>query len=55
MLIKHFALNDQETNRSGASTWTNEQAIREVYLRSFEYAFTEGNVNGVMTSYSRVG
>ena len=55
VLIKHFALNDQETNRSGASTWTNEQAIREVYLRSFEYAFTEGNVNGVMTSYSRVG
>lgn len=55
VLIKHFALNDQETNRSGASTWTNEQAIREVYLCSFEYAFTEGNVNGVMTSYSRVG
>lgn len=55
VLIKHFALNDQETNRCGVSTWANEQAIREVYLRAFEYAFTQGEANGVMTSYSRVG
>ncbi len=55
VLVKHFALNDQETNRCGVSTWANEQSIREVYLRSFEYAFTEGTANGVMTSYSRVG
>ena len=36
--IKHFALNDQETNRvnNGVSTWANEQAIREIYLKPFE-------------------
>lgn len=38
--IKHFALNDQETNRvnNGVSTWANEQAIREIYLKGFEMA-----------------
>ncbi len=36
--IKHFAMNDQETNRvnNGVSTWANEQAIREIYLKPFE-------------------
>jgi len=36
--VKHFALNDQETNRvnNGVSTWANEQAIREIYLKPFE-------------------
>ncbi|MDR1272125.1 MAG: glycoside hydrolase family 3 C-terminal domain-containing protein [Clostridiales Family XIII bacterium] len=38
--IKHFALNEQETNRvnNGVSTWANEQAIREIYLKPFEIA-----------------
>lgn len=36
--IKHFALNDQETNRHGVCTWANEQAIREIYLKPFEIA-----------------
>lgn len=38
--IKHFALNDQETNRvnNGVATWANEQAIREIYLKGFEKA-----------------
>ncbi|MGL5260461.1 MAG: glycoside hydrolase family 3 C-terminal domain-containing protein [Lachnospiraceae bacterium] len=37
--IKHFALNDQETNRinNGVSSWVNEQAMREIYLKPFEY------------------
>lgn len=35
-LTKHFALNNQETNRKGVCTWANEQAIREVYVHSFE-------------------
>ena len=37
--IKHFALNDQETNRdknNGVATWANEQAVREIYLKPFE-------------------
>lgn len=38
--VKHFAVNDQETNRvngGGISVWANEQAVRELYLRPFEY------------------
>lgn len=55
VMVKHFALNDQELDRAGICTWANEQSIREVYLRAFEYAFTEAGGNGVMSSYSRVG
>lgn len=39
---KHFAFNDQETNRSGVSTFVNEQAAREIYLRAFEGALASG-------------
>ncbi len=34
--IKHFAVNDQETNRKNIATWATEQAIREIYLKPFE-------------------
>ena len=34
--LKHFALNDQETNRSGVATYCTEQALREIYLKPFE-------------------
>ncbi|MEV7971758.1 glycoside hydrolase family 3 C-terminal domain-containing protein [Cellulomonas sp. NPDC089187] len=36
--LKHFALNDQETNRvnNGIATWADEQTIREIYLKAFE-------------------
>ncbi len=36
--LKHFALNDQETNRSGVATYCTEQALRELYLKPFELA-----------------
>ncbi len=36
--LKHFALNDQETNRSGVATYCTEQALREIYLKPFEIA-----------------
>ena len=36
--LKHFALNDQETNRAGVSTFCTEQAFRELYLKPFEIA-----------------
>lgn len=36
--LKHFALNDQETNRSGIATYCTEQAFREIYLKPFEIA-----------------
>ncbi len=55
--LKHFALNEQETDRSGAGlvTWANEQTIREIHLRQFEIAVTSGNVMGVMSSFNRIG
>ena len=52
---KHFALNDQETNRYGASIFANEQAIREIYLQGFEYAVSEGGTNGMMAAMNRIG
>ncbi len=42
--LKHFALNDQETNRAGVSTFCTEQALREIYLKPFEIA-VKGNDN----------
>lgn len=53
--IKHFTLNDQETNRTGVSTFCTEQVLRETYLRAFEYAFTKGGTNAVMGSFNRIG
>ena len=53
--VKHFALNDQETNRYGASVFANEQAIREIYLQGFKYAITEGKTKGVMAAMNRIG
>ena len=55
---KHMALNDQETNRDangGVATYCLEQAIREIYLRPFEDALTEGGAMGVMSSMARIG
>ncbi len=53
--IKHFAGNDQETNRRGLSIFVNEQAFRQNDLKAFEGGFTIGGASGTMTSYSRIG
>ena len=53
--IKHFAINDQDTNRKGLATFANEQAIREIYLTPFEISVKEGGSNAVMTSHNRFG
>ncbi|MGT2799551.1 glycoside hydrolase family 3 protein [Streptococcus marmotae] len=53
--MKHFALNDQESNREGVATWSNEQAIREVYLKAFEIPVKEGKATGLMSSFNRIG
>lgn len=50
---KHFAFNDQETHRNGLSTFLNEQAAHEIYLRAFEGSLTIGL--GMMSAYNRVG
>lgn len=55
MLLKHCVLNEQESGRIGSSSWANEQAIREVYLKPFQIAIEEGGVQGVMTSLNRLG
>ncbi len=54
--VKHFALNDQESNRTmGVSTWCSEQAMRQIYLRAFEIAIKDGKSLGVMTSFNSIG
>ena len=54
--IKHFALNEQETNRSNfLCTYANEQSMREIYLKPFELAVKDGDAGAVMTAESYVG
>lgn len=53
--IKHFALNDQETQRNDIQIWANEQTLREIYLKPFEYAVVEGGANNAMASFTRIG
>lgn len=54
--IKHFAMNDQETNRIyQVCTWSTEQAIRENYLKAFEIAVKEGKTGAVMDAHSFIG
>ena len=53
--VKHFALNDQESNRLSLSVWSNEQAMRELYLKAFEIVVKEGKTTAIMSSYSYLG
>ena len=54
--VKHFATNDQETNRTGLlCTWLNEQSLREIYLKSFEIAFKNGNPGATMVAFNNIG
>ena len=55
--VKHFALNDQETNRdtNGLVTWADEQTFREVYLKPFQMIVEEGGTNAIMSSFNRIG
>ena len=57
--VKHFAVNDQETDReyNGILVWANEQAMRELYLKPFEIAVKTSatKVNGMMSSFNRIG
>lgn len=54
--IKHYALNDQETNRNTMlCTWASEQSIREIYLKPFELAVKEGGADAVMSSFNYIG
>ena len=54
--MKHFAMNDQETHRTDMlCTWSNEQAIREIYLKPFELSVKEGKCGAVMSAFNYIG
>ncbi len=53
--LKHFAFNDQETNRVGISNYMTEQRAREGDLRAFQGAVEDAQAYGLMTSFTRFG
>ena len=52
--VKHFACNNQEDNRNFVSSNLSQRALREIYLRPFEYAVRKGGAKSIMTSYNKV-
>jgi len=55
VFIKHYAINDQETDRMSILTYVNEQTMREIYLKAFQIPVEEGKANAVMSSFNYVG
>ena len=56
--MKHFALNDQDTNRSAFNhicIFAQEQSIREIYLKPFQMAVEDAGAKGIMVSMNRIG
>ena len=52
--IKHFAVNNQETNRGSVDAQVDERTLREIYLKPFESAIREGGAMSVMPAYNKV-
>ena len=52
--VKHFACNNQEDNRNFVSSNVSQRAMREIYLRAFEFPVRHGKAKAVMTSYNRL-
>lgn len=52
---KHFAFNDQETNRDGVAVFIDEQAARENELRGFQITIEEGGLMNLMSAFNRIG
>ena len=55
VMMKHYFLNDQETDRGSINTWADEQTMREIYLLPFEKAIKDGHAMGAMAAYNNVG
>lgn len=53
--LKHLVLNDQEQRRYGISTFTTEQALRELYLTPFEMAVKDVDCHGMMAAFNGIG
>ena len=51
---KHYACNNQETNRTHNDSRVSQRALREIYLKGFEIALKEGKPNNIMTSYNKI-
>ena len=52
--VKHFAVNNQETNRGSVDAQIDERTLREIYLKPFEAAVREAGAMSVMTAYNKV-
>lgn len=52
--VKHFALNNQETNRGSVNIIVDDRTMREIYLAPFEAAVKEANVYTVMAAYNKI-
>ena len=54
--LKHFVLNEMETNRHfGLCTWASEQSMREIYLKAFEIPVKQTDLTALMSSYNNLG
>ena len=52
--VKHYALNNQETNRGSVNVIIDERTMREIYLKPFEDAVVKGGAMSVMPAYNKV-